>query len=281
MYRSAMTRVGLRRFNVGRLATATDSGTLRDAAAELLATAIFVFAAEGAAFSLGRRNDDTMYHADAGVVSGGRLVAVALAHALALAAAVACTVNISGGHVNPAITFGALLVGHVCLVRSLLYWAAQLLGAVAGALLLRIATGGADLPEYALSGGVSGWRAAVLEAAMAFGLMYAYYATVVVSPRRGQQGRVAGAVAAPLSLGLLAGANVLACGALDGAVMNPARAFGPAVVGSRRWRSHWVYWVGPMVGAGLSGVVSDHLVVGPAGEEEAAAAPNCGSRRRA
>ncbi|WVZ55121.1 hypothetical protein U9M48_005824 [Paspalum notatum var. saurae] len=272
--------VGLRRrFNVGSLATATDPGMLRDAAAELLATAIFVFAAEGATVSLGR-NDEHMMMYQGG---GGRLVAVALAHALALAAAVACTLNISGGHVNPAITLGALLGGQVCLVRSLLYWAAQLLGAVAGALLLSIATGGALLPEYALAGGVvSGWQAAVLEAAMAFGLMYAYYATVVVSPRRVQgQGAVA---AAPLALGLLAGANVLACGALDGAVMNPARAFGPAVVGSRRWRSHWVYWVGPMVGAGLFGIVADHLVVvgrTVAGEEEAAAAPNCGRRRRA
>jgi aquaporin TIP len=88
------------------------------------------------------------------------------------------------------------------------------------------------LPEYALAGGMTGWHAVVLDAAMAFGLMYAYYATAM-DPR----GRHAGAVA-PLAVGLLAGANVLACGALDGAVMNPARAFGPAIVGSRRWSNH-------------------------------------------
>ncbi|OEL19876.1 putative aquaporin TIP3-1 [Dichanthelium oligosanthes] len=262
-------RAGRRRFNVGRLATATDPGTLRCAVAELLATAIFVFAAEGATHSLGR-----MYH-DKGMVSG--LMAVALAHALALAAAVACTVNISGGHVNPAITFGALLGGRICLVRSLVYWTAQLLGAVTGALLLSLATGGVRLPEYALAGGMNGWHAAVLEAAMAFGLMYAYYATAMEPPPQ----RVhAGMTMAPLAMGLLAGANVLACGAFDGAVMNPARAFGPAIVGSRRWGNHWVYWVGPMVGAGLSGVVYEHLVVSPADEEEPAA-PSRGSSRRA
>lgn len=132
------------------------------------------------------------------------------------------------------------------------------------------------LPEYALAGGVSGWHAVVLEAAMAFGLMYAYCATAM-EPRRG---RAAGAVA-PLAVGLLAGANVLACGALDGAVMNPARAFGPAIVGSRRWSNHWVYWAGPMVGAGLSGFFYEHLVVTPADEEEPAAAPSRGSSRRA
>ncbi|AQL10088.1 Aquaporin TIP3.1 [Zea mays] len=249
-----MIRAVRRRFTVGHLATAKDPATLRHAAAELLATAIFVFAAEGATLSLGR-----MHHHDKG---GGGLVAVALAHALALAAAVGCAANISGGHVNPAVTFGALLAGRICLVRSLVYWAAQLLGAVAAA----------------LAGGVSGWNAAVLEAAMAFGLMYAYFATVMDKARRVRAG--AGALAAPLAVGLLAGANVLACGALEGAVMNPARAFGPAVVGSRRWRHQWVYWVGPMVGAGLSGVVYEHLVAGPAAEEEEPA-PSCGDRRRA
>ena len=76
-----------------------------------------------------------MHRHDKGGVVGG-LVAVALA------AAVACAANISGGHVNPAVTFGALLAGRICLVRSLVYWAAQLLGAVAAALVLRLATGG-------------------------------------------------------------------------------------------------------------------------------------------
>jgi len=81
-------------------------------------------------------------HDKGGVVGGLVAVAVALAHALALAAAVACAANISGGHVNPAVTFGALLAGRICLVRSLVYWTAQLLGAVAAALVLRLATGG-------------------------------------------------------------------------------------------------------------------------------------------
>ncbi|XP_062213863.1 aquaporin TIP3-1-like [Phragmites australis] len=255
-------RAGRRRFNVGRMVTATDPGTLRGAFAEFLATAIFVFAAEGATLSLGK-----LYH-DKGMVSG--LVAVALAHALALAAAVASTMNISGGHVNPAITFGALLGGHICLVRSLVYWIAQLLGAVTAALLLRLTTGGVRLPEYALAAGVEGWHAVVLEAAMAFGLMYAYYATVI-DPRKGHVGAVA-----PLAVGLLAGANVLACGLFDGAVMNPARAFGPAIVGSHRWGNQWVYWAGPLLGAGLAGLVYEHLVINPDDEEPA---PNCSSRR--
>ncbi|KAL6847611.1 hypothetical protein ACP4OV_022637 [Aristida adscensionis] len=263
-------RVGGRRCRVGRLATARHPGTLRDALAEFLATAIFVFAAEGATLSLGR-----LYH-ERGMVSG--LVAVAVAHALALAAAVAATLNISGGHVNPAITFGAFLAGQVSLVRSLVYWTAQLLGAVAAALLLKLATGTMYLPEYATAAGVEGWHAVVLEAAMAFGLMYAYYATAV-DPRRARAGG-GGAVAAPLAVGLLAGANVLACGPFDGAVMNPARAFGPAAAGSRRWGGQWVYWAGPMVGAGLAGLVYEHLVVDPAAAQHEEPAATCSPSER-
>ena len=67
---------------------------------------------------------------------------VALAHALALFVAVAVAYNISGGHVNPAVTFGALLGGRISLIRALFYWVAQLLGAVLASLLLRFSTAG-------------------------------------------------------------------------------------------------------------------------------------------
>lgn len=67
---------------------------------------------------------------------------VAIAHALALSVAVAIAFNISGGHVNPAVTLGALVGGWISLVRAVIYWVAQLLGAIVAALLLRLATGG-------------------------------------------------------------------------------------------------------------------------------------------
>lgn len=68
------------------------------------------------------------------------LVAVALAHPLALFAAIASSFNISGGHINPAITFGALIGGRIHLIRAIYYWVAQLLGAVGASILLRLAT---------------------------------------------------------------------------------------------------------------------------------------------
>nr|CAB3494321.1 unnamed protein product [Digitaria exilis] len=235
-----------RRFTVGRSEDATHPDTIRAAISEFLATAIFVFAAEGSVLSLWKMHQD--------MSTAGGLVSVALAHALALAAAVAVAVNISGGHVNPAITFGALIGGRISLIRAVFYWVAQLLGAIAATLLLRLATGGARPPGFALASGVGDWHAVLLEAAMTFGLMYAYYATVI-DPKRGHVGTVA-----PLAVGFMLGANVLAGGPFDGAGMNPARVFGPALVGWR-WRHHWVYWLGPFIGAGLAGLVYEYLVI--------------------
>lgn len=70
------------------------------------------------------------------------LVVIALAHAMALFAAVSASIYISGGHVNPAITFGALLGGRISVLRAFLYWIAQLLAAIVGTLLLRLVTNG-------------------------------------------------------------------------------------------------------------------------------------------
>ncbi|XP_062201133.1 aquaporin TIP3-1-like [Phragmites australis] len=235
-----------RRFTLGRSEDVTHPDTIRAAISEFLATAIFVFAAEGSVLSLGKTYHD--------MSTMGGLVAVALANALALAVAVAVAVNISGGHVNPAITFGALLGGRISLIRAVFYWVAQLLGAVAATLLLRLATGGMRPPGFSLASGVGDWHAVLLEAVMTFGLMYAYYATVI-DPKRGQVGTIG-----PLAVGFLMGANVLAGGPFDGAGMNPARVFGPALVGWR-WRHQWVYWLGPFLGAGLAGLVYEYLVI--------------------
>lgn len=67
---------------------------------------------------------------------------MALAHALALFAAISAAINVSGGHVNPAVTFAALVGGRLSVIRAIYYWIAQLLGAILACLLLRLATNG-------------------------------------------------------------------------------------------------------------------------------------------
>ncbi|XP_078162160.1 putative aquaporin TIP3-1 [Carex rostrata] len=237
-----------RRFAVGRTEDVYHPDTMRSALAEFLATAIFVFAAEGSLLSLDKLYKDT--------TTASGLVAVAIAHALALTVAVSTAMNISGGHVNPAVTFGALLGGRISLIRALFYWVAQLLGAIVAAALLRITTGGMRPLGFSLASGITEWHALLLEIIMTFGLTYTFYATAL-DPKRGYIGTIA-----PLAIGFIVGANILAGAPFDGAGMNPARVFGVALIGWR-WSHHWLYWVGPFIGAGLAGLTYEFLLIQP------------------
>ncbi|PKA54014.1 Aquaporin TIP3-2 [Apostasia shenzhenica] len=213
---------------------------------EFLATAIFVFAAEGSFLSLGKLQTDPS-------TSGG-LIVVSLAQALALSVAVSVAFNISGGHLNPAVSLAALVGGRISVFRASMYWIAQILGAIIASVLLRIATGGMRPVGFAVAAGVGWGNALLLEILLTFGLVYTVYATAI-DPKRGATGTIA-----PLAIGFIVGANVLAGGPFDGAAMNPARAFGPALVGWR-WQHHWVYWVGPILGGALAGLVYEFLVM--------------------
>ncbi|KAG9442020.1 hypothetical protein H6P81_017874 [Aristolochia fimbriata] len=182
------------------------------------------------------------------------LVAVAIAHALALFVAVAVGLNNSGGHVNPAVTLGVLLGGRISLLRSFYYWVAQLLGAIMACLLLRLATDGMRPVGFTVGAGVGELHALLLEIILTFGLVYTVYATAI-DPKRGSLGTIA-----PLAIGFIVGANILVGGPFDGASMNPARAFGPALVGWR-WHHHWIYWVGPFAGAALAALIYEYLLI--------------------
>lgn len=96
---------------------------------------------------------------------------------------------------------------------------------------------------------------------MTFGLVYTVYATAV-DPKKGNVG-----IIAPIAIGLIVGANILVGGAFDGASMNPAVAFGPAVV-SWSWTHHWIYWVGPFIGAAIAAIVYDNIFIDENGHEQ-------------
>ncbi|KAK9278248.1 hypothetical protein L1049_027811 [Liquidambar formosana] len=236
-----------RRYAFGRPEEVTHPDSMRATLAEFVSTFIFVFAGEGSLLALAKLYTDTPLPA-----SG--LVVIALAHALSLFSAVAASMNVSGGHVNPAVTFGALVGRRISLMLAFYYWVAQLLGAVVAALLLRVTTGGMRPIGLTVSSGVSAVNAMLLEMVLTFGLVYTVYATAI-DHRRGALGTVA-----PLAIGLIVGANILVGGPFDGASMNPARAFGPALVGWR-WKNQWVYWVGPFIGAALAGVIYEFIVI--------------------
>ncbi|CAN1329380.1 Aquaporin TIP1-3 [Linum perenne] len=117
-------------------------------------------------------------------------------------------------------------------------------------------SGGHETSAFALSAGVGEWNAVVFEIVMTFGLVYTVYATAI-DPKKGDLGTIA-----PIAIGFIVGANILVGGAFDGASMNPAVSFGPAVV-SWTWNSHWVYWLGPFAGAGIAALVYEIFFMAP------------------
>nr|AJI43696.1 tonoplast intrinsic protein [Hevea brasiliensis] len=236
-----------RRYALGRAEEATNPDSMRAALAEFVSTLIFVFAGEGSVLAL-----DKLYRETEPPASG--LVMIALAHALALFSAVSASINISGGHVNPAVTFGALVGGRISVLQAFYYWVAQLLGAIVASLLLRLVTNGMRPVGFYIASGVGEVHGLIMEMVMTFGLVYTVYATAV-DPKRGSLG-----IIAPLAIGFIVGANILVGGPFDGASMNPARAFGPALVGWR-WRNHWIYWLGPFVGGGLAALIYEYTVI--------------------
>jgi aquaporin Z len=197
------------------------------------------------------------------------LLAIAFAHGLALSIAVSSFGAISGGHFNPAVTFGLAIARKHPWSRVLTYWAAQLVGALLAGLALRVffepflaAATATHLGTPALSAAVAPALAIAIEAVLTLFLVWTVFGTAV-SPNAP---RIAG-----FGIGLIVTADILIGGPLTGAAMNPARHFGPAVVSG--YLDNWyVYWIGPLLGAALGGL-SYRYVFGPTEERKVVVAP--------
>uniref|UniRef100_A0A8C2J084 Aquaporin n=1 Tax=Cyprinus carpio TaxID=7962 RepID=A0A8C2J084_CYPCA len=221
--------VPLSRVAIGNRDEFRQPGALKAAVAEFISTLIFVFAGSGAGIAYNNLTHDgfisTLIFVFAGSGAGiaynnlthdgaaspSGLISASIAHAFALFVAVAISANISGGHVNPAVTFGLFIGGNITLFRGILYIIAQLLGATAASALL-IFTTGLAVPTFGVAG-ISVWSALVFEIVATFGLVYTVYATAV-DPKKGEIG-----IIAPIAIGLIVGANIFAAGPFTGAAM--------------------------------------------------------------
>lgn len=188
--------------------------------------------------------------------SGVGLLGIAIAHGLAFGIMVSAVGHISGGHLNPAVTIGFWVTRKLSTMDSLLYWVAQLAGALAAAYALRaivpdetwrvVALGTPDLArDFTRTSGIA------LEAIMTFFLVWVVFATA--ADERGAFKAIAG-----FGIGLTITMDILMGGPLTGAAMNPARAFGPALA-ANHWGNHGVYWVGPLLGGVVAGWLYDAL----------------------
>ena len=228
--------------------------TWRSVAAEFIATGLFVFIGTGSVVVAlnvgGGSNSDPSF-----------IISVALAHGLAIALLVAATARISGGHINPAVSFVMALTGKMKVSTAVLYIGAQLVAAILGSLLLKAVIAGpaelGNLGAYSVNLAIvedqvgNGAGAGLLiEAVLTFALVFVIFATAI--DRKGL------AHFAPMAIGLVVLVDNLVGIPLTGASMNPARSFGPAVV-ANFWDDHWIYWLGPLIGAAVAALVYEYV----------------------
>ena len=186
------------------------------------------------------------------------ILGIAVAHAFVLAIMITATMNISGGHLNPAVTLGLLVARKIDLRTALPYIAAQLAGAVLGALLVKYAipSNVGRILSYGtpvIASSVTMAQAITIEAVLTFFLVSAVFGTAV-SPEAPKVGG--------FGIGLVLLFAILVGGPLSGAALNPARAFGPALV-SGNWLGQAVWWVGPLLGGLAAGVLWKLVLLPP------------------
>lgn len=189
------------------------------------------------------------------VTGGSNLVAIALAHGLAIAVMVSATAATSGGHLNPAVTIGALVAGKIKPVDAVGYVVAQCLGAIVASLKVKIAVPAAMLATVNMGipspgEGITTLQVLAMETTLTFFLVFVVFGTGIDA----RAPKVGG-----LFIGLTVALDILAGGAISGAAMNPARHLGPALLGGGTGNV-WIYWVGPVTGGVAAALVYHHLI---------------------
>ncbi|HCQ22379.1 MAG: MIP/aquaporin family protein [Aphanizomenon sp.] len=200
----------------------------REVLSEAIGTFILVFTGTGAVM-VNNISQGAITHLGISFVFGA--VVAALIYSLG---------HLSGAHFNPAVTLAFWTSGFFPKKRVLPYILAQLLGSILASSLLLISLGnvanlGATIP---LNG--NWWQSFILEIVLTFILMFVILGSGL--DRRAHIGF------AGLAIGLTVALEAAFMGPITGASMNPARSFGPALVGGI-WQHHWVYWVAPILGS--------------------------------
>lgn len=191
-----------------------------------------------------------LFGCGAAVLAGDQVgqLGISLAFGFAIVALAYGLGPISGGHVNPAVTLAVLLAGRIGAREAGLYWAAQFLGALAGAAILAGIAGSAEQL------GQNGWgpgygQGYTLGSALAFEVvMTALFVGVVL----GSTGEDATPGFAGLAIGLTLAAIHIVGIQVTGVSVNPARSFGPAVLaGGQAVGQLWLFLLAPLLGAAI------------------------------
>jgi aquaporin NIP len=220
---------------------------VRALAAELIGTFALVFAGAGAVMVDAKTH--TLGH-----------VGVAISFGLVIMIGIYAVGHVSGAHFNPAVSFAFGLTRHFPWPRVAGYWAAQALGALAAAAVLRGSLGNLAHVGATLPSGSQG-QSFLWEVVLTFFLMFVIMAVATDTRAVGE--------AAAIAVGGTVGLDAMFGGPISGASMNPARSLGPAVV-SGDVHALWVYIAAPLIGAAL-GAIAYQLVRGEQQPEPEAA----------
>jgi aquaporin PIP len=220
--------------------------------AEFIATLLFLYITVLTVIGYKSQSDTTRGGDDCGGVG---ILGIAWAFGGMIFVLVYCTAGISGGHINPAVTFGLFLARKVSLVRAILYMVAQCLGAICGCGLVK-AFQRADYTRYGgganeLSVGYSKGTGLAAEIIGTFVLVYTVFSAT--DPKRSARDSHV-PVLAPLPIGFAVFMVHLATIPITGTGINPARSFGAAVMygKTKAWDDQWIFWVGPFIGAAIA-----------------------------
>ena len=189
--------------------------------------------------------------------AGGGLLATALASGLAIAVMSIALSHVSGAHFNPAVTIGFWITKRMSTMEVLGYWLAQMLGGIVAAFCLKAILPREDAWQPVLGGTPDLVRdftrlpAMGLEALITFFLVLIYFATT-------SGDNIDSRSLSGLAVGLVYTIGILVAAPFTGAALNPARAFGPALA-STHWSNQGVYWVGPIAGGCVAGLIYDAL----------------------
>lgn len=194
------------------------------------------------------------------------LAAIALAHGFTIAVMVTATAAVSGGHLNPAVTFGAWLTKKIDPKNALGYVVVQCLGAIFAASLLKLAIPlevleAVNMGTPGLGEGETPLMGLILEFILTFFLVFVVFGTAIDfrAPKMGG-----------LFIGLTVALDILAGGPLSGAAMNPSRYLGPALMGGGL-EYFWLYWIGPLAGGAAAALFYHHVLEDKRGENSGSA----------